>query len=150
MVRVEGFAIVPVIPTAAMIAAGSAESSIASIWTAMVATVDQVPDAVVVEDVLAPFRAMRVRLSAPRGCDVPAETLAALPPLGRVRRNPDFWGDLEVRRLVIELHRQVTIDCALAMIEARVGAERTPSKSALGRAWKRLDLHTKSKRRGSR
>ncbi|PZU56614.1 MAG: hypothetical protein DI547_16195 [Sphingobium sp.] len=73
-----------------------------------------------------------------------------LPPLGRVHRNPAFWSDLEVRQLVVEMHRQVTINAALEIIAQRVGAERTPTKSAIARAWKRLDLLTKPKRRGGR
>ncbi|WP_337846211.1 hypothetical protein [Sphingomonas sp.] len=66
-----------------------------------------------------------------------------LPALGSYHRNPDFWGDVAVRELVIETHRQMTLDAARQHIAARVGAERTPTRSALARCWKRLDLLSK-------
>lgn len=50
-----------------------------------------------------------------------------------------YWHDLEVRAMVIALHRQVTIKDAVAAIAAEVGADRAPSKSALQRMWKQLD-----------
>jgi plasmid stability protein len=65
--------------------------------------------------------------------------LAYLPAIGSVRRNPSFWSDIEVRRLVVAHHRQMTVDEARDVIRAAVGDERTPSRSALARAWKRLD-----------
>lgn len=65
--------------------------------------------------------------------------LTYLPALGSVRRNPDFWSDAQVRALVVSTHRQMTIHEALARIKDAVGIARTPSKSALGRVWKRLD-----------
>lgn len=65
--------------------------------------------------------------------------LAYLPALGTTKRNPSFWSDVEVRRLVIATHRQMTVQEALAHITAAVGPQRTPSKSALARVWKRLD-----------
>lgn len=65
--------------------------------------------------------------------------LAFLPALGSTRRNPSFWSDLDVRRMVIATHRQMTIEEARARIASKLGADRTPSKSALARAWKRLD-----------
>jgi hypothetical protein len=76
--------------------------------------------------------------------------LAELPPLRNTRRNPDFWADLEVRQLVIECHRQMTIAQALALITSKVGGDRTPSKSALARAWIRLDRAKQPRRKGGR
>lgn len=71
--------------------------------------------------------------------------LAQLPPVGSVRRNPAFWSDIEVRRLAVMSHRQMTIAEALVFISREVGNERTPSKSALARAWQRLDLLLKQR-----
>lgn len=77
-----------------------------------------------------------------------ARAIAYAPPIltrlhddGRRRwqRRPDFWGDLEVRQMVIETHRQMTLSAARVLIENRVGRFRCPSKSALQRAWQRLD-----------
>jgi hypothetical protein len=50
-----------------------------------------------------------------------------------------YWHDQEVRALIIALHRQTTIAKAVKAIAVQVGAERAPSKSALGRIWKQLD-----------
>jgi hypothetical protein len=50
-----------------------------------------------------------------------------------------YWHDQEVRALMIALHRQTTIAKAVDAIAGQVGAERAPSKSALGRVWKQLD-----------
>lgn len=68
-------------------------------------------------------------------------TLAHLPlmPSRKRMRMPQFWADMEVRELVVRLHRQTTIDGALAAIEQQLGAERMPSRSALGRFWMELD-----------
>jgi hypothetical protein len=85
-------------------------------------------------------------MSAPKNAlDVQQDTLpggyvlAFLPANGTARRNPDFWNDLEVRRLALATHRQMTIEQARASIIEAVGAERCPSKSALARVWMRLD-----------
>lgn len=73
--------------------------------------------------------------------------LAPLPPLHRTNRMPDFWPDLEVRRLVLATHRQMTIADALRLIRTRVG-DRCPTKSALARTWLRLDRRTSHARKG--
>jgi hypothetical protein len=51
-----------------------------------------------------------------------------------------YWHDEEVRAMIIALHRQTTIAKAVEAIAREVGAERAPSKSALARIWKQLDL----------
>ncbi|HEY9552396.1 hypothetical protein [Allosphingosinicella sp.] len=60
---------------------------------------------------------------------------------GRPRRQryPNFWHDLPVREAVIARHRQMTIDQAVAEVTLEFGKERTPSRSAVHRTWKRLD-----------
>lgn len=65
--------------------------------------------------------------------------LTFLPAIGTTRRNPNFWSDLEVRRLVLAHHRQMTVEQSRSAIRQAVGADRTPSKSALARVWQRLD-----------
>jgi len=70
-----------------------------------------------------------------------ATSTPSLPPINRVRRNPLFWTDSEVRDMVITLHRKVTVAQARDLVRDRFGAERTPSASALHRAWQRLDLN---------
>lgn len=67
-------------------------------------------------------------------------SVPSLPPINRQRRNPNFWSDTGVSALAVSLHRKVTVAQALDLIRDRFGAERTPSRSALHRAWKRLDL----------
>ena len=68
-----------------------------------------------------------------------APSVTHLPAPGGHHRNPNFWGDLDVRELVIATHRQMTGKDAIIHIRERVGPARTPSHSALSRAWKRLD-----------
>lgn len=51
-----------------------------------------------------------------------------------------YWHDQEVRALIIALHRQMTIAKAVDAIAHEVGVDRAPSKSALARMWKQLDL----------
>lgn len=131
-------ATVPVVPTPAMIAAAAGANDPVEIWAAMVAAASG-------GDFAGPIRSVRRQVNT-RGSDLPAEMLKPLPTTGVAHRNPSFWSDLEVRRLVIELHRQVTVQAALAEIAAHVGPARTPSKSALARAWKRLDLTKKRSR----
>lgn len=58
----------------------------------------------------------------------------------RRQRYAAFWHDVEVRQTVIALHRQMTIDQARRVLCAEFGTARTPSRSALGRVWKQLDL----------
>ena len=55
------------------------------------------------------------------------------------QRRPAFWSDVEVRGLVLATHRQMEISEARDLIIARCGAERAPSRSAIGRFWLRLD-----------
>jgi len=52
---------------------------------------------------------------------------------------PRFWGDTEVRGLVLSTYRQMTIDQARAFISERFGDDRTPSRSSIGRFWQQLD-----------
>ncbi|WP_413206740.1 hypothetical protein [Rhodospirillum sp. A1_3_36] len=54
-------------------------------------------------------------------------------------RRPGFWSDTEVREAVTRLHREVTINAAVSMLIDQFGSARTPSRSALGRYWRRLD-----------
>ena len=51
-----------------------------------------------------------------------------------------YWHDQEVRAMIIALHRQTTIAQAVDLIAQQVGEERAPSKSALQRIWKQLDM----------
>lgn len=121
-----------------MIAAGQGHATPDAAWRAMVAAFDP-GNAIGGGDVIDTLRSMRARLS-PTGCDLTPDMIDTLPAKGRAWRNPDFWGDMDVRRLAVELHRQVPVHRALALIERQVGPERTPSKSALSRAWQRIDI----------
>lgn len=58
----------------------------------------------------------------------------------RKQRYPDCWFDLPVREAVIALHRQTSIAKAVAQLVEKFGEGRAPSKSALARIWKQLDL----------
>lgn len=58
----------------------------------------------------------------------------------RKQRNPKCWADLPVREAIIALHRQMTLARANEEIALKFGADRAPSKSALARIWKQLDL----------
>lgn len=60
----------------------------------------------------------------------------------RYIRYPSWWHDLPVRQMVISLHRQCTIDQAIALITEKFGNYRTPSRSSVGRAWRNFDLFT--------
>lgn len=133
---------VPVKPTPAMIAAAANAQTPVEIWNAMLRAAPTVGET----DAVASVRQLRSDVLRP-GSELPSAMIAPLPSRGTTRRNPDFWADLDVRRLVIELHRQVTIKEALVEIAAHVGPARTPSKSALARAWKRLDLLNKKRSR---
>lgn len=55
------------------------------------------------------------------------------------QRRPRWWHDREVREACIASHRQMTIDIAVASLEATFGKPRAPSRSSLGRFWKVLD-----------
>jgi hypothetical protein len=112
---------VPAVPTSAMCEAARGQSDPAAIWMMMVAAAPR---------------------SAPADDMPPPAVLDA----GIVNRNPKFWGDRDVREMAIALHRQVTVAEALQLIADKVGPDRTPSKSALHRAWKRMD--TVARRRG--
>ncbi len=57
----------------------------------------------------------------------------------RRQRRPRFWGDIEVRSLVMSLHRQCTIDEACQRLVTQFGPDRAPSRSSLGRFWKQYD-----------
>lgn len=61
---------------------------------------------------------------------------------GRLRAMRGFkcWSDLPVREGVIARHRQMTIAQAVDELTEQFGADRAPSKSALARIWKKLDL----------
>jgi len=54
-------------------------------------------------------------------------------------RRPKFWRDIQVRTLLVSLHREMTIADARAVCEAQFGAARTPSHSAIGRCWQQID-----------
>lgn len=58
----------------------------------------------------------------------------------RSQRYAKCWADVPVREAVIALHRQMTIAQAVEEIAARFGVVRAPSRSALHRIWKQLDL----------
>jgi len=75
-------------------------------------------------------------------CMIAAPTLPLRYEDGKIRnqRYPDFWPDLPVRKAVIALYRQVTIAEAVRRIVAEFGKDRAPSKSALQRCWKQIDL----------
>jgi hypothetical protein len=68
-----------------------------------------------------------------------ALAVAALPLGRKARRQPKFWGDIDVRHAAVALYRQSTVDDALRTLAASFGPERVPSRSALHRFWKRLD-----------
>jgi hypothetical protein len=101
---------VPVQATAEMIAA-AAHPDAARIWSAMIA-------------------------ARPHGG---AKMVARLPKVGVNHRNPKFWGDVEVRNLVIDNHRQMYLSELRDLISKTVGPARTPGRSSLQRAWARLD-----------
>jgi hypothetical protein len=52
---------------------------------------------------------------------------------------PKFWGDVEVRGLMLSAHRQMTVDEAKDKCVLAYGIERSPSRSAIHRFWLRLD-----------
>lgn len=131
-----------VLSEAGVTAAGDDRDLVARLWAAMVSASPPPAE----RDLPTLLRDVRERRAA-RGGDPAAYACEQLPALGTTRRNPDFWSDLEVRRLVIDLHRQVTVEQARAAIAERCGQVRTPSKSALARAWQRLDLLAKRKGR---
>ncbi|MFN3676199.1 MAG: hypothetical protein ACK4TC_09480 [Sphingomonas pseudosanguinis] len=68
-----------------------------------------------------------------------AKMVARLPATGAKHRNPKFWGDLEVRNMVIDHHRQIYIRDLRKLIRDRFGDARTPGTSSIQRAWARLD-----------
>lgn len=70
---------------------------------------------------------------------------ATLAPYWSSGRRPAFWSDFEVRRLIVQLHRQVMIKECLAMCRERFGPERTPSHSAVHRFWQILDMATRAR-----
>lgn len=52
---------------------------------------------------------------------------------------PGFWPDVDVRRFLIVQHGSAQIDGARDALIEQFGVERTPSRSAIGRFWQRLD-----------
>jgi hypothetical protein len=94
-----------------------------------------------------PFEAAR-RLSVASGLSLdwlaggeqhPAQLREGLNPVMLHGRRPSFWADVPVRDLLISMHRQTTLEEALAICRKRFGDERTPSRSALGRLWLGMD-----------
>lgn len=72
----------------------------------------------------------------------PVETQAlalALAPVWKNGRRPAYWSDFDVRTLIVETHRQMTIAEARAICTDRYGPARTPSRSAVHRLWMALD-----------
>jgi hypothetical protein len=61
-------------------------------------------------------------------------------------RRPDFWSDVEVRRHIITRHRHCTLSELRAEVRALFGDARTPSRSAIARLWKRLDITSQRRR----
>lgn len=106
-----------------------------------------------VDETLATLARLEERLTAleatgrplARLIEAPAEPALALPHTAilwfdQVRAvRPKFWGDVEVRGLLLAAYRQMTIDQARERCRAIVGLARTPSRSAIGRFWTRLD-----------
>lgn len=64
-----------------------------------------------------------------------------VPPGGRGMklRNPDWWHDIEVRHMLIRLHRQCTVHQASELVEQSFGRARTPGERSINRFWVRLD-----------
>lgn len=60
-------------------------------------------------------------------------------PILRSGRRPKFFADVEVRERLVELHREVTLEAAVADCRNSFGKARTPSMSAVARFWRYLD-----------
>ena len=60
-------------------------------------------------------------------------------PIIRSGRRPKFFADVEVRERLVELHREVTLEAAVADCRNSFGKARTPSMSAVARFWRYLD-----------
>jgi len=60
-------------------------------------------------------------------------------PIWKDGKRPRWWGDREVRAFIIASHRQITIDQCREALIARVGVDRTPPRSSLGRFWQQFD-----------
>lgn len=58
-------------------------------------------------------------------------------------RRPEFWSDVEVRRHVINRHRQMTLAELRTEMLALFGPARTPSKSAIWRVWKHMETRAR-------
>lgn len=76
--------------------------------------------------------------------DMASEELALFGPTWpngrkRTQRFPKYWHDVPVREAVIALHRKRTINGAFAELVSRFGRARSPSRTALHRAWQRID-----------
>lgn len=86
-----------------------------------------------------PFRPQyRVSMGRAPSTEILEGLLLALP--RKQQRFPAFWSDVEVRQTLIGLHRQVPIQIAIDACAERHGWDRTPSRSAIGRFWRLLDL----------
>jgi hypothetical protein len=74
--------------------------------------------------------------------------VGTLLPVFKTGRRPNFFADLDVRECLIGLHREVTIEAAVAVCRERFGEARTPSRSAVQRFWRYLDrLQQEAKKR---
>lgn len=65
--------------------------------------------------------------------------VAFLPRQGRNFRQPNFFGNKALLKLIVDLHRQVTIDTAVYLARQKFGASAPVSRTAIGRFWQRLD-----------
>ena len=54
----------------------------------------------------------------------------------RPQRYPKWYFDLPVREAVVAIHRQMTLDRAVASLTETFGKDRAPTRSSLGRFWK--------------
>jgi len=93
----------------------------------------------------APFAAARARaedaaatLAALNAAAPEVRMITHLPLWGNGRR-PKFWGDIAVRTLLTETHRQMPMGDVRALCIDRFGPARTPSMSAMHRYWMLLD-----------
>lgn len=57
----------------------------------------------------------------------------------RKQTRPRWWHDLEVRREIIAMHRQMPMHIAVQSLAAQFGKARAPSRSSIGRFWQVLD-----------
>ncbi|MBB4267805.1 hypothetical protein [Roseospira visakhapatnamensis] len=90
-----------------------------------------------------PWAAMSARLDAVERAlgmdDSRLEERVTYLPIWKDGRRFRFWHDREVRAFLIVTHRQMSIDRVHAACLERFGEARTPSRSAIGRLYQRLD-----------